>query len=71
MNVCTSDHNISVKDIVSAVKHMKPGKHDGSSVSSDYIINAPPELHRHLVIVFEKLQNNYTVSFSFVKTEKG
>ena len=50
-----SDHHISVENIVSALKHIEPGKHDGSdNVSTDHIINAPPELYRHLAIFFSK-----------------
>ena len=29
-NSCTSDHHISFENIVSVIKHIKPGKHDGS-----------------------------------------
>ena len=61
-NLCTSDHHISVENIASAIKHIKPGEHDGSdNVSTDHIINAPPELYRHLAILFSKmLQYGYT-----------
>ena len=52
-NLCTFDHHISVENIVSAIKHIKPVKHDGSdNVSTDRIINAPPESYRHLAVLF-------------------
>ena len=47
---------------MSSIKHIKPGEHDGSdNVSTDHIINVPPELYRHLAILFSKmLQYGYT-----------
>ena len=54
-NLCTFDHHILVENIVSAIKHIKPVEHDGSdNVSTDRIINAPPELYRHLAVLFRK-----------------
>ena len=64
INLCTSNHHIYVENIVSAVKHIKPGEHDGSdNVSTDHIINAPPKLYGYysFTILFSKmLQYGYT-----------
>ena len=46
-------HDITIANVINAIKNMKRGKSDGfDGLTSDYIINGSPTLFKYLSILF-------------------
>ena len=55
-NMCYSDHNVCVPDVIKAVRQLKRGKGEAyEGVSSDHIVNACFELFVHLSFLFNAM----------------
>ena len=53
---CYSNHQVSVNNVISSVKHLKCGKHDGDlGYFSDHIVNASKKYYVILSLLFKTM----------------
>ncbi len=60
-------HNVTVNDILSGVRHLKPGKHDGNKGHfSNHLLNGSARLHVYISLLFDSMLSHGFVPSDFL-----